>query len=122
MAGLSPAGETAVLASILGSPYISLHTSDPGTAGASEVTGDPAYARQSASFTNAGSNPTVASNAAVVSFAAATANWGTVFYFGIWSAASGGTFRGSGAITAPKPINIGDQMRFLTGALTVTAQ
>jgi hypothetical protein len=122
MSGLSPAGETAVLAPLTGTAYVSLHTADPGTTGASEVAGG-AYARQGpVAFANAGSEPTVASNSAIISFPTATANWGTATYFGLWTAATAGTFNGSGAITTPKAINTGDQARFLANSLTLTAQ
>jgi 2-keto-4-pentenoate hydratase len=122
MVGLSPAGETAILTPLTTTAYVSLHTADPGTTGTSEVSGG-AYARQGPiAFTNAGSEPTVASNSAILTFPAATAAWGTISYFGIWTALTGGTFQGSGALTTPKPVNSGDTVRFSAGALTITAQ
>jgi hypothetical protein len=122
MSGLSPAGETAILAPLTTTAYVSLHTADPGTTGASEVSGG-SYARQGpVAFANAGNEPTVASNSAIVTFPAATAAWGTISYFGIWTAATAGTFQGSGALTAAKAINSGDTARFLANALTITAQ
>lgn len=122
MTGLSSSGEAAVLTPLTTTAYVSLHTADPGNTGASEVSGG-AYARQGPiAFTNAGSEPTVASNSAILTYPAATAAWGTVGFFGVWTAASGGTFQGSGALTASKAINSGDTARFLAGALTITAQ
>ena len=122
MTGLSPAGEAAVLTPLTTTAYVSLHTADPGTTGGSEVSGG-AYARQGPiAFTNAGSEPTVASNTSILTYPAATATWGTIGWFGIWTAATGPTFQGSGALTTPKPINSGDTARFLAGALTLTAQ
>ena len=122
MVGLSSAGEAAVLAPLTTTAYVSLHTADPGNTGASEVTGG-AYARQGPfAFTEAGSNPTVASNSAILTFPQATASWGTVAYFGLWTAANGGTFQGSGALTAPGPVNNADTARFLPGSLTITVQ
>jgi len=122
MVGLSPAGETAVLAPLTTTAYVSLHTADPGTTGANEVSGG-AYARQgSVAFTNAGNEPTVASNSAIVTFPVATANWGTISYFGLWTAVSGGAFQGSGSITTPAAVNSGDTARFVAGALTITVQ
>jgi hypothetical protein len=121
MTGLSPSGETTVLASILTTAYVSLHSADPGTTGASEISGG-AYARQGpVAFTNAGNEPTVASNSAIISFPTATAAWGTIGWFGMWTAATAGTYNGGGALSASKPVNAGDQVRFLAGALTVTA-
>jgi hypothetical protein len=122
MTGLSPAGETAVLAPLTTTAYVSLHTADPGTTGANEVSGG-AYARQGpVVFTNAGSEPTVASNSAIVTYPVATASWGTIGYFGLWTAATAGTFQGSGAVSTPKPIGAGDTARFVANALTITAQ
>ena len=121
MTGLSSGGEAAVLTPLTTTAYVSLHTSDPGNAGASEVSGAH-YARVGAvAFTNAGNNPTVASNTAIVTFPAATGSWGTVSHFGVWSAATAGTFFGSGALVTPKPVGNGDTARFLAGALTITA-
>ena len=122
MTGLSSAGEVAVLAPLTTTAYVSLHTADPGDTGVNEVSGS-AYARIGpVTFANAGSNPTVASNSAIVTYPAATGSWGTVSYFGVWSAATAGTFRGSGALTTPKPVGNGDTARFIAGALTITAQ
>ena len=68
MTGLSGAGEAAVLTPLTTTAYVSLHTADPGNTGASEVSGS-AYARTGpVAFTNAGNNPTVASNSAIVTF------------------------------------------------------
>ena len=121
MTGLSSAGETAVLSPLTTTAYVSLHTADPGDSGSSEVTGG-SYARQGAiTFANAGNNPTVASNSSIVTFPAATASWGTITHFGIWSLASGGVFRGSGALTTAKAVNNGDTARFAAGALTIRA-
>jgi hypothetical protein len=123
MSGLSAYGEAAVLAPLITNAYVSLHTADPGNTGASEVTGDPAYARQGpVAFTEAPSNPTVASNSAIITYPAATALWGTISFFGVWDAATGGNFRGSGAVTTPKSVNTGDTARFAANSLTITAQ
>ena len=122
MTGLSAAGETAVLAPLTAVAYVSLHTADPGNAGGSEISGG-AYARQGpVTFANAGNNPTVASNSAIVTFPAATAPWGSIGFFGVWTALTGGTYQGSGAIATPKTVNTGDNVRFGAGALTITAQ
>lgn len=122
MTGLSSAGETAVLTPLTTSAFVSLHASDPGDTGANEVVGG-SYARQGPIvFTNSGANPTVSANSALLSFPAATGAWGAVTYFGLWSAVSGGTFRGSGALQAPATVNNGDTARFLVGSLTITAQ
>jgi hypothetical protein len=122
MVGLSSKGETAVLTPLTTTCYVSLHTADPLDTGGSEVTGG-SYARVGpVAFTNAGNNPTVSSNSAILTFPAATAAWGTVTHFGAWDAATAGNFRGSGAVTTPKAVGGGDTARFAAGALTITAQ
>jgi hypothetical protein len=122
MVGLSSKGETAVLTPLTTTCYVSLHTADPVDTGANEVTGG-GYARIGpVAFVNAGNNPTVASNSAILTFAAATATWGTITHFGTWDAATVGNYRGSGALTTPKTVNNGDTARFVANALTITAQ
>lgn len=121
MVGLSSYGEGQVLTPLTTTAYVSLHTADPVNTGANELSGS-AYARQGpTTFANAGANPTVASNSAIVTYPAATAPWGTVTHFGIWDAATLGNFRGSGALVTPKAINTGDTARFAANALTITA-
>ena len=122
MTGLSSSGEAAVLTPLTTTAYVSLHTSSPDDTGSLEVSGG-AYARQGPiAFAETGNNPTVASNSAILTFPQATASWGTVGWFGLWTAAIGGTFRGSAALTAPGPVNNGDTARFLVGSLTITVQ
>ena len=122
MTGLSSAGEAAVLTPLTTSAFVSLHTADPGDTGLYEVSGG-AYARQGAiTFTSTGNNPTITSNSAILTFPQATAAWGTITHFGLWSAASGGTFRGSELLTASGPVNNADTVRFLPGSLKITVQ
>jgi len=75
--------------------YVSLHSADPGAGGGNELTGgSPTYARQSAVWGPAsGGVLTLAADATFDVPAGAS-----VAYFGIWSAASGGTFYGSGSL------------------------
>jgi hypothetical protein len=76
--------------------FASLHTADPGTTGTSEVSGgSPAYARKAITW-NAASGADLDNNAnPTFDVPAGT----TVTHFGLWSAASAGTFYGSGDIT-----------------------
>jgi hypothetical protein len=120
MSGLSSIGEADVLVPLTSNVYVSLHLADPGNTGANEVVG-AAYVRQGpVAFTNAGFNPTVASNNAILTYPVATANYGTINFFGLWTAANGGNFLGSGAVGFPIPINQGDSARFYANTLTVT--
>ncbi len=118
MSGLSGAGETIVLNALLAARFVSLHVADPGNAGASEVAGG-AYVRQSASFANTGSNPTIAANSGVIQFPVATADWGTVTHFGVWSASSAGSFLGGWPVTTPKRVDTDDVARWDAGKLQI---
>lgn len=79
-----------------GAVYASLHTGDPSTTGANEVTGgSPAYARKSVTWAAASAGALTTSNAQVFDVPAGT----TIQYVGFWSLASGGTFYGHVTIT-----------------------
>ena len=121
MAGASSKGEKRMLDALLAGVYLSLHTADPGNTGASEMAGN-GYTRKAATFTQTGENPTSASNDTLIQFNTATASWGTLNYFGIWSAASGGDFLGGAAVTNPKPVEADDVVRWLAGSLVVEAE
>lgn len=83
----------AVAAAALGA-YVSIHTADPGTTGASEATGgSPAYARKLTTWT-AGSSDGVDTGSAVTFDLPA----GTYSYAGLWT--SGGTYISGVAITS----------------------
>jgi hypothetical protein len=120
MAGLSSIGEADVLVPLTDNVFVSLHTADPGDAGANEVVGG-GYARVGpVAFANSGFNPTVAANTAIMTYPLASANYGTINFFGLWTALSGGSFLGSGQIAAPIPVNAGDSARFYANTLTIT--
>lgn len=88
-------------------PYGSLHSADPGTTGVSEISGgSPAYARKSLSWT-AGSTGTATATAVFDVASGTTPSW-----TGIWSAATGGTFRDKADIV--------DQAFSSQGTLTVS--
>ncbi len=84
----------------------SVHTADPGTTGASEVTGGtPAYARKALTWT-AGTTGTATASATYDIPSGVTAAWG-----GIWSALTAGTFRDT--------VDIVDQAFASQGQLTI---
>lgn len=104
--------------------YISLHTADPGEAGA-QNTNETAYTsyarvsvnRNSGGFTVSGNN---VSNTAEISFPTCTGGSSTVTHFGIGLASSGaGTLLLSGALTASLPVSNGILPRFPIGELDV---
>ena len=96
MATTNATKETAALAVTGLGGYISLHTADPGTTGASEATGgSPAYARKLTTWTGGASDGSVAGSEVTIDLAA-----GTYTHFGVWTAATAGTFIGGGSITS----------------------
>jgi len=108
--------------------FIALTTTAPtaATPGAEVVGGS--YARQSAVF--AISTPAnVAANTATISFPAATANWGTISYFEIWSALTAGNRLYWGPLVDPidgvtpisRTVLTGDIVRLQAGSIRVQA-
>jgi hypothetical protein len=113
---LAATGETTVLTALLASRFLSLHTALPPSG---EVTGG-AYARQPVTFAQtSGPDPTIYKNTALVQFPTATASWGTITHFGIWSAASGGNLLGYNTVTTAKAVAIDDAVKWDPNALAV---
>ena len=83
-----------------------------------ELTGNN-YSRVSAAFDAAASG--TADNTAAIEFAAATGSWGSVGFFGIFDAASGGNLLIHGAFTTAKTIASGDVLKIAAGDLDITA-
>lgn len=129
MAGLSDYAEVAVLNALLRNtalqittPYVSLHTADPGDAGAANELTDSGYARKSATFAVPTSGSGTTSNSAEITFnAIADAGPFTVTHIGIWDAVSGGNLLLTAALNASKQFSQNDVPRFPIGSLTVTA-
>lgn len=144
MSQLTDFGENQIVDAIfrgqaLGAPatwFLALFTAAPGeTGGGTEVTGG-SYARPSiaASLANfagtQGAGTTTASsgssgqtsNNVAVTYAAPTANWGTVTHFSWMSAVSAGNMWLYGTLTAARVISNGDAApSFAIAALTATA-
>lgn len=90
--------------------------------GGTEVTGG-SYAR--VAVTNNATNFPAASggaksNGTAITFAQATANWGTVVAMGVFDAASGGNLLYHDALTTNRTINNGDTASFAVGEFDVT--
>ena len=106
--------------------YVSLHTSSPGEAG-DQTTNEAAYTSYArVAVVRSGSGWTVssdvASNAATISFPAATGGSETETNFGIGSDSSGtGNLIIHAALTAGLAVSSGITPEFAIGALTVTA-
>lgn len=93
--------------------YLSLHSADPVTTGASELSGGT-YARQAIVF-GAASGGQIANNAAITSPNAGTVS---VTYVGIWSTLTVGTYLGGLPMGSPVTAAA---IAFASGAVTVTA-
>jgi len=99
-------------------PYCSLHQSDPGTTGASEVTGG-SYARQAITFSAAAASAMTTS--AALTFTSMPDTTGDdISHVGIWTAVSAGTFLIGGALTAAKVTNSGDTFEIAAGDLDLS--
>jgi len=106
---------------------LDLATPPPSASAAGQEVAGGAYARVPAAFVLGGGN--TASNTATLEWAAATAAWGTLGYFELWDAASGGNRLYWGPLVDPSdgvtPITpsifTGDIMRIQAGGLVVSA-
>ncbi len=58
-------------------------------------------------------------NATALAFAEATGSWGTISYFALMDALTGGNMLACGALTTPKAITTGDTPQFAAGDLSV---
>ncbi len=114
--------------SAAGDLYVALHTANPG-AGGTQATSEAAYigyarvaiSRASASWTVSGSSPTSISNAAAVTFPAATGGSETETYFSIGVASSGATeIIVFGALTSSLAVSSGITPSFAIGQMTTT--
>jgi hypothetical protein len=92
-----------------------------------EVTSAGAYAREArnpldANWTATSGGDGQTDNAAAITFAMATANWGTIVGIGITDNAThdAGNLLFHAAVTASKAINTSDTAEFAIGAITVT--
>lgn len=95
--------------------YLSLHTADPGTTGANEVTGG-SYARQSITWNAASAGSQTSSNGQTFSSMPSVAG---NLWIGLWSAVSSGTYYwgdANAAVTGPIPS--GGTVTFASAAVT----
>ena len=107
--------------------YVGLQTSaSSDSAAGTEVSGG-SYARQTATFTVSGTNPTEAATTSAIEFPVATANYGTVTHAAVYDAATGGNMLAYAQLTdpadfvtaLPKTIEAGDVFRISAGNLKI---
>lgn len=99
-----------------GTPYLALYTTNPTASDTgTEVTGG-SYARQAITFGSVSGG--VMSNTVAITFSALPT--ATITHYGIRSAASGGTLRGFGPLSATAATVSGDEIVFPIGSVQVT--
>lgn len=114
----TPAANAAVNAVTALIGFLSLHTADPGTTGANEVTGS-GYARQAITFGAASGGTAASSNSQT--FTNMPSVPGGV-WIGTWTLVSAGVFEWGAATQAVSTaIPLGSSVVFATGAVTGTA-
>jgi len=104
--------------------YVALYTSAPTDAGGGTEVAGGAYAR--AAVTNNATNfPAAAAgsktNGTVITYAQASAAWGSIVAFGIFDALTGGNLIVHNLLPSPKPTAINDTLSLPIGSLTLTA-
>src|SRR6476659_5613245 len=113
MADLSDNALNVMLTALRGvAVFASLHTADPTNVGDHEVAGgSPAYARKAVTWgaPSAGAMDTSATHQFDVPAGTTVTHWG------LWSAASAGTFYGSGTLAVPESFGGQGKITMLTG-------
>jgi hypothetical protein len=100
--------------------FLSIHTGDPGDTGANEYTAYAGGVRLAITFGGAAARQGV--SVVQVDFTGMGATSGTpITYFGLWTAASGGTFKGGATLITPRSTASGDTLRFPAGSVTILA-
>jgi len=104
--------------------YVALFTTQPANdgTGGTEVSGG-GYARQAIATSGwsaiSGATPSQISNANIVNFGTATANWGTIVAAGLYDASSSGNLLYVAALSVNKTVNNGDSFSFPVGNFVV---
>lgn len=98
--------------------YIGLFRDDPTVSGA-EVGAGVGYARQSIVWAAASGGVTTGPTS-IVTFGPATADWGDIVYYGIYTAVSAGTLLFKIAVSPVATINNGSSFSIAASQLTLT--
>jgi hypothetical protein len=94
--------------------FLSLHTGDPGTTGGNEGTDG----RKGITFASSSGGTQASSNSQSWPSAVGGQTYG---YFGVWTAATAGTYLRGGALLSSITPGVGASISVATGAITVTA-
>lgn len=101
--------------------YVGLFTAAPSDSGGGTEVSGGSYARKSTAGADwAAASGGSGANANDITFAAASASWGTVTHFGLFDASSGGNLLAWGSLTTSKAVGSGDTAKFAAGALVLT--
>lgn len=102
--------------------YLALFTSNPAPDGSGTEVSGGAYARKAVTFgaPSLVGGVETCSNSAAVAFDTATTAWGSVAYWAIFSASTGGTLLWYGAFSRSKTIDVDDSITVPIGNLVVT--
>jgi len=121
MSRLSTTAENAGIAAIAvpsTTYYLALFTTDPGTTGVGEISGG-SYSRQAITFSSASGGSESSTNAQT--FTNMPAESGGIPYFGVFSAATGGTYEFGGLTSGlSSAISAGSTVTFAIGAVTAS--
>lgn len=98
--------------------FLALFTATPGpSGGGTEVAGN-GYARKAITFAEP-VNGSMASDAEVVFDEATGGGWGTIPYFAIFDDVAAGNMLYYGSLTSSRTINVGEQLKFVAGGVTL---
>ena len=100
--------------------YIGLHSGDPGTTGANELSNNTYTRELAGDFKTISTVTSVTTNSSVITFNT-DGNGETVTYASAWYGSSGGTFLFGGALTSSFAYNNGVTPVFEAGALKLRA-
>jgi len=103
--------------SLAGVAYASLHSDDPGTTGANELSGNGYGTRPLVSFGVADAKSI--SNDAACETPQASGNWAAATYMGLWTAATEGTFIWGKQLTTPRTVLSGKKFIWAVGGIVV---
>lgn len=98
--------------------YLALFLADPTDAGTGTEVSAASYVRQQVVFGSPSNG--VSTNSSAVTFDAATTDWGTIPYIGIYDALTGGNLLYSNGLTTPQTIDTGEIFSIPAGNLTIT--
>lgn len=114
--GVAAASANTFVDAVAGSSYLQFYVGDPGSAGTSNEAGSTTRIALTMPSASGGSS-TQTGTASLASWAGGSQ---TLSHFGLWSASSGGTFRGSGAFSSARAVLNGDTLNVSGIVVSVT--